>query len=103
MQQEVTMLAPIKQEEIALIARDVHRLQDARGQTVTCLQGAVWITQERDRRDIVLAAGQSFVLDRPGVTVLFAFQDAAVSIVSPWQIPDTTSVPVHARPERARA
>lgn len=50
------------------------RVRDAAGRTVTCCAGTVWITQEGDARDIVLQAGQSFTLDRPGLTLISALQ-----------------------------
>ena len=58
------MLAPLELEPIALQARAVHRIDNARGLQVTCVKGVVWVTQERDSRDIILSAGQSVVLDR---------------------------------------
>jgi len=97
------MLAPRTIEPISLTARSVHRIEAGKGHRVTCVSGPVWITQERDRRDTILAAGQSFVLDRPGVAVVFAFKNATITVASPWEAPLTTSVPVRADPERACA
>ena len=48
------------------------RLRDAAGCTITCHAGTVWITQERDGRDIFLHAGQAFTLDRPGLALIRA-------------------------------
>jgi hypothetical protein len=103
MQQEVAMLAPETIEPITLPARTVHRIEAGQGQRVTCVRGPVWITQERDERDTILAAGQSFVLDRPGVAVVFAFRGATITVASAWQVPATASVPVRADAERAWA
>ena len=97
------MLAPETIEPITLPARTVHRIEAGQGQRVTCVRGPVWITQERDERDTILAAGQSFVLDRPGVAVVFAFRPAIVTVAPAWQLPATTSVPVRADAERAWA
>ena len=47
------------------------------------LKGTVWITQDRDVRDIILSAGQSFVLDRNGVALVFAFREASVLVGQP--------------------
>jgi len=47
-------------------------INDGEGFTVECLEGAVWITQSSDHRDIVLKAGQSFTLDRPGLALVCA-------------------------------
>ena len=74
------MLASLDLEPIALSARSVHRIEEARGIKVTCVNGVTWITQERDSRDLILAAGQSVVLDRPGLAVVYAFRDALITV-----------------------
>ncbi len=74
------MLAQLDLEPIALKAREVHRIESARGTEVTCVKGVTWITQERDSRDLILAAGHSVVLDRPGLAVVYAFRDALVTV-----------------------
>jgi hypothetical protein len=51
---------------------ELFSVRDGRGFTVTCLEGAVWITQSNDARDIALAAGQAFVLDKPGLALVCA-------------------------------
>jgi len=47
-------------------------INDGQGFTVECLEGAVWITQSNDPRDIVLTAGESFTLDKPGLALVCA-------------------------------
>lgn len=68
---------------VAVRARTTHSLLDQAGQRVTCLDGQVWITQHHDERDVVLEPGQCFVLDRPGLALVFAFQDAIVTVAPP--------------------
>jgi hypothetical protein len=70
-------------ELVQLKARSVHRIEDGRGLEVAILRGQAWITQEGDRRDIILGEGQSFVLDRPGVAVVFAFADTIMVLDEP--------------------
>jgi hypothetical protein len=54
------------------------KLQDARGTVLGCSRGTLWITQDNDPRDIVLAAGERFVLDRDGLALVQAIDDADV-------------------------
>jgi hypothetical protein len=58
-------------------------LQDHTGQRVACLDGEIWITQQNDPRDVVLAPGECFVLDRPGLALVFAFRDAILTVSPP--------------------
>jgi hypothetical protein len=46
------------------------------GRRVECLSGSIWITQDGDRRDVVLAAGEAFDFDRRGDALLSAFADS---------------------------
>lgn len=97
------MLAPLALEPIALAARSVHRLEDGRGMRVSCIRGATWVTQERDPRDTILASGQSIVLDRRGLAVIYAFRDAVITVGPAWQLPAADAAPKAARAEPACA
>ncbi|MBN8943075.1 MAG: DUF2917 domain-containing protein [Rhizobiales bacterium] len=60
------------------------RLDDGVGSSVACIEGAVWITQDYDRRDIVLTAGETYVVECPGLTVVCAIAGpAALTIGQP--------------------
>jgi hypothetical protein len=80
------MQQPWDLRPISLRARGVHRIDNGRGLSVTALKGTVWITQDRDVRDIILSAGQSFVIDRNGVTLVYAFRDASVLVGQPGRV-----------------
>ena len=54
----------------------IRHLHAAQGRRVECLSGSLWITQDGDRRDIVLAAGEAFEFDRRGEALLSAFDDS---------------------------
>jgi hypothetical protein len=47
---------------------------------IICLQGRVWITQERDLQDYVLAAGEFFVVTQPGAVLVQALQAARIQV-----------------------
>ncbi len=56
------------------------RLQSRIGAKLSVRRGQVWITQDEDARDLVLDAGDSFEIDRPGLAVVQAFGESCVSI-----------------------
>ena len=56
------------------------RIEDGRDTVITVLRGELWLTQEGDRRDRYLAAGQSFRLDRQGVAIASAMRHSLVSL-----------------------
>src|SRR5262245_23261320 len=68
---------------IALKARSLYRIANGLGVKVSCLMGHDWVTQTNDPRDVIVTGGNSFVLNRPGVTVVFAFTDAFTLVGEP--------------------
>ena len=66
-----------------LTEREVIRLIDAEGLAVSCLDGAVWITQAEDPDDVVLKPGEAFVIDRPGLTLMSAPVSRASILIRP--------------------
>lgn len=65
---------------VQLPARALHRIQDGKGLQVTVVSGVVWITLANDNRDVILSRGQSFIIDREGLTVVFAIREAAILV-----------------------
>lgn len=66
---------------LTLTQGDLVELADARGTTLRVTKGRLWVTQERDLRDIVLDQGDVWTVERPGLTVAEAQGDAAVVVV----------------------
>ena len=64
-------------QELTLEEASLVRIHDGRGLLVRALEGALWLTQESDLRDIELSAGQSFRIERNGLTP--GARDAAVA------------------------
>ena len=56
------------------------RVVDGEGTTVCAVDGAVWITEENQPRDIVLQPGGCYRLRRPGLALVHAFGDATVAL-----------------------
>jgi Protein of unknown function (DUF2917) len=66
--------------KIALQRGRFLRIQGGAGSTVTAHAGSVWITEEASARDVVLRPGQSLKLRRPGLALVEAMSDAAISL-----------------------
>ena len=67
---------------VDLAAREVLTLDDVRGVTLRVTRGTVWITQERDLEDIVLRAGNNWVVECSGRTVIEANEAASICAVT---------------------
>ncbi|HVF63832.1 MAG TPA: DUF2917 domain-containing protein [Casimicrobiaceae bacterium] len=59
---------------------DLLELPDARGTTLRMTRGSLWVTQERDWRDIVLAEGDVWTIERGGLTAGEARGDVTVVV-----------------------
>ena len=57
------------------------KVVDGQGSTVCALEGSVWITEENDPKDIVLAPGGCYRLRHPGIAIVNSLGgEAAVSL-----------------------
>jgi hypothetical protein len=72
------MRAGFAVQPLRLNVGELLEVSDGKGLAVRCLEGCVWITQSDDQRDIVLGAGEGFVLDVPGVAIVCAAATPAV-------------------------
>ena len=61
---------------IELAAREVVKLPDMRSATLRVTRGTLWITQEDDTQDVVLRPGDNWAVERNGLTVVEAQEDA---------------------------
>lgn len=74
-------MATITQETRFDLARhDLLTLSDARDHVLDCLSGEVWITVDRERRDIVLAPGASYRIESRAPVVISALQAATLTM-----------------------
>jgi hypothetical protein len=63
--------------------RQIMRFDDAAGTDIVCLRGELWLTQDGDPRDVVLATGDRFTLDSQGVTLVSALRTSTVCVAVP--------------------
>ena len=70
----------LSQSEICLGKRQTLSLADGAGVRIDARSGAVWVTQDHDRRDIVLRPGDSFTLDGRGQAIVQAFEPSRVRL-----------------------
>ncbi len=69
---------------VRLGSREAITLTDIRGATLRVTRGALWVTQQGDRQDIVLRIGDSWAVERDGGTVVEAQGDTTFSMVAPY-------------------
>ena len=70
----------LENSTLALPRDGLIAVRDARGTHVACLTGALWITEDHEHGDIILEAGQSVTLRRPGLTLVMALQPASLRL-----------------------
>jgi hypothetical protein len=78
---EIAMRLELDSPRIPLVAHGLARLPDASSTRIVCETGTVWITIDNDPRDIVLAPGQSFLVDRRAGVLVYALEDACVRVL----------------------
>jgi hypothetical protein len=67
---EPSMQIELRSGAVRLGPNQTLRVLDGAGSTVCAVEGAVWLTEENDPRDIVLEPGRCYQLRREGVAVL---------------------------------
>jgi hypothetical protein len=64
-----------------LARRDTLVLDGAQGATIAVDGGTLWVTLERDPRDIMLTRGMRFDIERGGRTVISAERDSCLRLI----------------------
>lgn len=65
-----------------LASGEIVQLDGARGTTLRVTRGTLWLTHERDTRDIMLSAGDVFTIERGGLTLVEALDSATVCVLA---------------------
>jgi hypothetical protein len=68
---------------ISLRKGEIHRIHHGSGQRIEALNGCLWVTVDNDLRDIFVAAGEGFTIDRDGDTLLSAMADSSFVLLEP--------------------
>jgi hypothetical protein len=76
-------------ERTFLPRRDRLVLDNAAGTVVAVDRGCLWLTLERDLRDIILAKGMRFQIDRGGRTVIAAEEDSQLRLIKPQTVTES--------------
>lgn len=56
------------------------RIEERKGALISVLEGALWITQERDARDYYVKAGERFRIERGGLVLASALGAARIAL-----------------------
>lgn len=64
---------------------------DARGLSVSCQEGALWLTQPGDPEDHILEASDAFTVSRTGTVVVWARERSSLKIVE-WAEPASARI-----------
>ena len=71
------MLLTAQRAQLNLADDEVARLTDAFDSRLEVTQGFVWVTIDGDRNDVVLAAGESMLIDTRDVVTVSALRGSA--------------------------
>ncbi len=66
---------------IEMSPRETVTLPDVRGTTLRVARGTLWITQEDDSQDIVLRTGDTWTVERNGLTIIEAQSDSNFCVI----------------------
>lgn len=68
------------------LARDgLLALRDAQGTQILCHDGALWVTQEGDIRDVIVGPGEALTIREPGLTVVSAVNPSTLTLIERTQ------------------
>lgn len=73
----------VVQGSIGMTRGSLLRIDEGRDILVYVWEGEVWLTQDRDRQDRMLKAGDWFRLDRNGAAIAYAFKRSVLTLTAP--------------------
>jgi hypothetical protein len=76
------MLMPLKNIVIKLAEGKHLAFRDARGVSIECIEGVVWVTVEGQSGDFLLAKGERLRIESKGLALVQGMPSGAVQMVS---------------------
>jgi Protein of unknown function (DUF2917) len=73
----------IVQGSLGLTRGSLLRIEDGRDILLYVWEGEVWLTEERERQDLLLRAGQWHRLERQGAAIGYALERSVVTLTAP--------------------
>jgi hypothetical protein len=71
------------QGSLGLTRGSMLRIEDGRDILLYVWEGEIWLTEERERRDRILKAGDWHRLERKGAAIGYALERSVVTLTSP--------------------
>jgi hypothetical protein len=75
-----TRLNPSSRFHVSLPTRSIFAVPDGAGVGIECRSGSVWLTLDRDPRDIVLAPGERFVSTEHRRVLVSALEASCITV-----------------------
>lgn len=73
----------IVQGSLGLTRGSMLRIEDGRDILIYVWEGEIWLTEERERRDRLLKAGEWHRLERQGAAISYALERSVVTLTAP--------------------
>jgi hypothetical protein len=77
---ENTVTLELANAALRLARGQTLKVRDGAGTTICAREGVIWITEENSPQDVVLEPGACYRLARPGLAVVQAFGEAALTL-----------------------
>jgi len=78
---EILMRLELQSGQLRLARDQMLKIHDAAGSTVCAVEGSVWITEENQPHDIVLAPRACYRLRHPGLAIVQSLGNEAALIL----------------------
>jgi hypothetical protein len=83
----------MKREDVFRLGEgELLSLRNGRRMVVSCRAGTLWLTQQGDPADHLMAAGETFAINRRGLVVISALKDSELAVGQ--GVAEQLSVPV---------